>query len=77
MAGICSGGCVKAGVVELLQLLLMVKCSEPIVVAHYCPSPKQRLRTLGQPTMITIKTAPVHGVEWVWGGGGCLGHAIV
>lgn len=44
---------------------LTVKCSEPIVVAHYCLSPKQRSRTQGQPTMITIKTAPVHGIGWM------------
>lgn len=44
------------------QLLLMLKCSEPIVVAHHG---KQRSRTQGQPTMITIKTAPVRGVGWM------------
>lgn len=43
----------------------MVKCSEPIVVAHHCLSLKQRSRTQGQPTMITIKTAPVQGVGWM------------
>lgn len=45
---------------------VMVKCSEPIVVAHSGLAAKQCMGTRGHPTTVTDKTALVWG-QWVCG----------
>lgn len=47
----------------------MVKCSEPIVVAHSGLAAKQCMSTWGHPATVTDKTALVLG-QWVCGRGG-------
>lgn len=47
---------------------VMVKCSEPIVVAHSGLAAKQCVGTRGHPAKVTDKTALVLG-QWVLGGG--------
>lgn len=47
----------------------MVKCSEPIVVAHRGLADKQCVGTRGHPATVTDKTALVLG-QRVWGGAG-------
>lgn len=47
---------------------VMVKCSEPIVVAHSGLAAKQYVGTRGHPATLTDKTALVLG-QWVLGGG--------
>lgn len=47
----------------------MVKCSEPIVVAHSGLAAKQCAGTRGHPATVTDKTAVVLG-WWVWGSWG-------
>lgn len=47
----------------------MVKCSEPIVVAHRGLADKQYVGTRGHPATVTDKTALVLG-QRVWGGAG-------
>lgn len=44
----------------------MVKCSEPIVVAHSGLAAKQYVGTRGHPATVTDKTALVLG-QWVLG----------
>lgn len=51
---------------------VMVKCSEPIVVAHSGLAAKQYVGTRGHPATVTDKTALVLG-QWVLGVLGVLG----
>lgn len=62
------GHCFFGGALVRCCVVVMVKCSEPIVVAHSGPAAKQYPGTRGHPATVTDKTALVLG----WGGGGAV-----
>lgn len=77
------GGCVfflfLAGPTRVCRGV-MVKCFEPIVVAHSSLADKQSTGTRGHPATITAQTALVWG-QWMCRVGrgvrGCLRHTLV